>query len=134
MPVLLLQGLAANLTVETVKGPKRRRIPHHPRRRRVRSAGMTTAANLLKQRAIYQSGGSRGMSSHQGAGRREMAKKTVKRREWTKEDVRTLKTLAREKTKTTAIARQLKRSVGALYQQASKLGVSLGAPRKKRKG
>ena len=41
--------------------------------------------------------------------------------------------LAREKTKTTAIARQLKRSVGALYQQASKLGVSLGAPRKKRK-
>ena len=45
-----------------------------------------------------------------------MAKKTVKRREWTKEDIRTLKTLAREKTKTTAIARQLKRSVGALYQ------------------
>ncbi len=42
--------------------------------------------------------------------------------------------LAREKTKTTVIARQLKRSVGALYQQASKLGVSLGAPRKKRKG
>jgi hypothetical protein len=63
-----------------------------------------------------------------------MAKKTVKRREWTKEDIRTLKTLAREKTKTTAIARHLKRSVGALYQQASKLGVSLGAPRKKRKG
>ena len=52
---------------------------------------------------------------------------------WTKEDIRTLKSLAREKTKTTAIARQLKRSVGALYQQASKLGVSLGAPRKKRK-
>ena len=45
-----------------------------------------------------------------------MARKTVKRREWTKEDIRTLK-----------------RSVGALYQQASKLGVSLGAPRKKRK-
>jgi hypothetical protein len=94
---------------------------------------MTTAANLLKQRAIYQPGGSRRTGSHQGAGRREMAKKTVKRREWTKEDIRTLKTLAREKTKTTAIARQLKRSVGALYQQASKLGVSLGAPRKKRK-
>jgi hypothetical protein len=63
-----------------------------------------------------------------------MAKKTVKRREWTKEDVRTLKTLAREKANTAAIARKLKRSVGATYQQASKLGVSLGTPRKKRKG
>jgi hypothetical protein len=62
-----------------------------------------------------------------------MAKKIVKRREWTKDDVRTLKTLAREKTKTAVIARRLKRSVGALYQQASKLGVSLGAARKKRK-
>jgi hypothetical protein len=62
-----------------------------------------------------------------------MARKTVKRREWTNEDIRTLKSLAREKTKTTAIARTLKRSVGALYQQASKLGVSLGALRKKRK-
>jgi|SRR5260221_8419130 hypothetical protein len=48
-----------------------------------------------------------------------MAKKTVKRRDWTKEDIRTLKTLAREKTKTTVIARRLKRSVGALYTQAS---------------
>jgi hypothetical protein len=61
-----------------------------------------------------------------------MAKQTVKRRDWTKEDVRILKTLAREKTKTTVIARRLKRSVGATYQQASKLSVSLGAPRKKR--
>jgi hypothetical protein len=62
-----------------------------------------------------------------------MAKKTVKRREWTKDDIRTLKTMAREKAETTAIARKLERSVGATYQQASKLGVSLGAPRKKRK-
>jgi hypothetical protein len=62
-----------------------------------------------------------------------MAKKIVKRREWSKEDVRTLKTLAREKTKTSSIARKLKRSVGATYQQASKLGISLGASRKKRK-
>src|SRR5271169_2562266 len=54
-----------------------------------------------------------------------MAKQTVKRRDWTKEDVRTLKTLAREKTKTTVIARRLKRSVGATYQQASKLGVAV---------
>jgi hypothetical protein len=62
-----------------------------------------------------------------------MAKKTVKRRDWTKEDIRTLKSLAREKTKTTVIARQLKRTVGALYQQASKLGVSLGASKRKRR-
>jgi len=55
-----------------------------------------------------------------------MAKQTVKRRDWTKEDVRILKMLIREKTKTTVIARRLKRSVGATYQQASKLGVSLG--------
>ena len=56
-----------------------------------------------------------------------MAKKTVGRKEWTKDDVRTLKTLAREKTKTTVIARKLKRSYGATRQKASSLGVSLGA-------
>ena len=63
-----------------------------------------------------------------------MVKKIVKRRDWTKEDIRTLKTLVRENTKTTVIARRLKRSVGATYQQASKLGVSLRGPRKKRRG
>jgi hypothetical protein len=56
-----------------------------------------------------------------------MAANKATRREWTKEDVRMLKTLAREGTKTTVIARKLKRSPGATYQQASKLGVSLGA-------
>ena len=61
-----------------------------------------------------------------------MAKKTTKQRPWTKEDVRILKSLAREKTKTTMIARKLKRSVGATYQQASKHGVALGGGRRKR--
>jgi hypothetical protein len=56
-----------------------------------------------------------------------MAKKVAKRKPWTKEDIRTLKTLAREKKKTTSIARMLKRTVGATYQQASKLGVALGS-------
>jgi hypothetical protein len=59
-------------------------------------------------------------------------KKTAKRRTlraWTKEDVRTLKTLAREKAKTTAIARKLKRSVAAVYLRASKLAVMLGGDR-----
>jgi hypothetical protein len=60
-----------------------------------------------------------------------MAKKTTKIRPWTKDDVRTLKTLAREKTKTTVIARKLKRGVGATYQKATRLGVTLGTRRKK---
>jgi len=52
---------------------------------------------------------------------------------WTKEDVRMLKALAREKTKTTMIARKLKRSVGALHQKAMRIGVTLGARRKKKR-
>ena len=60
-----------------------------------------------------------------------MAKKTLKLRPWTKEDVRTLKTLAREKTKTTVIARKLKRSLGATHQKAMRLGVTLGGGRSK---
>jgi hypothetical protein len=53
-----------------------------------------------------------------------MAQKTTKPRAWTKEDVRALKTLAREKT--TVIARKLKRSVGATHQKVMRLGVTLG--------
>ena len=60
-----------------------------------------------------------------------MAKKTLKLRPWTKEDVRTLKTLFREKTKTTVIARKLKRSLGAAHQKAMRLGVTLGGGRSK---
>ena len=62
-----------------------------------------------------------------------MAKKTLKVRPWTKEDVRALKTLAREKTKTTVIARKLKRTEGATYQKARALGVKLGTSRKKKR-
>ena len=60
-----------------------------------------------------------------------MAKKTTKIRPWTKEDVRMLKTLAREKVKTTVIARKLKRSFGATHQKAMRLGVKLGTSQKK---
>jgi len=56
-----------------------------------------------------------------------MAKKTLKLRAWTKDDIRMLKGLVREKRKTAVIARKLKRTVGATYQQAHKLGVSLGS-------
>jgi hypothetical protein len=45
------------------------------------------------------------------------------------EEIRTLKTLAREKTKTTVIARKLERSVAAVYLRASKLAVMLGGGR-----
>jgi hypothetical protein len=58
--------------------------------------------------------------------------KTAKLRPWTKEDVRTLKTLAREKVKTSVIARKLKRTLGATRQQGFKRGVSLGGGRGKR--
>jgi hypothetical protein len=49
----------------------------------------------------------------------------------TKDDVRMLKTLAREKTKTTVIARKLKRTEGATRQKAKGLGVALGGGRKR---
>ena len=62
-----------------------------------------------------------------------MVKKATKLRPWTKEDVRTLKTLAREKVETTVIARKLKRSVEATYQKATRLRVTFGAGRKKRR-
>jgi hypothetical protein len=54
-----------------------------------------------------------------------MAKKTTKRREWTKDDVRELKTLARGKTPAAKIAKSLKRTLGATRQKAFSLGVSL---------
>jgi hypothetical protein len=58
-----------------------------------------------------------------------MAKKITRSRPWTKEELRMLKALAREKTKTTVIARKLKRSVVAVYLRASKLAVALGGGR-----
>jgi hypothetical protein len=61
-----------------------------------------------------------------------MAAKTVKLRPWTKEDVRTLKALARGGIKTTSIARKLKRTLGATYQQAMRHGVTLGGGRGKK--
>ena len=62
-----------------------------------------------------------------------MASKTTKLRPWTKHDIRALKALAREKVKTSVIARKLKRSVGATYQVASRLGVTLGTGRKRKR-
>jgi hypothetical protein len=54
-----------------------------------------------------------------------MAKKNSKQRKWTTDDVRELKSLARQKTPAKRIARSLKRSLGATRQKAFSLGVSL---------
>jgi hypothetical protein len=53
-----------------------------------------------------------------------MAKKS-KRRAWTTDDVRTLKTLAKRKKRAPSIARTLKRSEGATRQKAFSIGLSL---------
>ena len=55
-----------------------------------------------------------------------MARKS-KRREWTASDVRTLKTLAKKKTRTASIARTLKRTTSATRQKAFSLGMSLNS-------
>jgi hypothetical protein len=51
--------------------------------------------------------------------------KTAKLRAWTKDDVRELKSLARQKTPLAKIAKSLKRTPGATQRKASSLGVSL---------
>jgi hypothetical protein len=54
-----------------------------------------------------------------------MAKKALKRRSWTPADLKTLRTLARKKTRADRIARTLKRTEGATRQKAFSVGVSL---------
>jgi hypothetical protein len=53
------------------------------------------------------------------------SKRTATRREWTKDDVRELKSLARQKTPARVIGRRLKRTEGAVRQKAFALGTSL---------
>ena len=55
-----------------------------------------------------------------------MAKRTT-RHEWTKDDVRELKTLARQKTPVAKIAKSIKRILRATQQKAYSIGVSLDA-------
>ncbi|MCK1266762.1 hypothetical protein IVB44_21370 [Bradyrhizobium sp. 49] len=52
-------------------------------------------------------------------------KKKIVRREWTKDDLKTLKSLAKQKTGLTKIAKKLKRTPGATAAKAFVLGVSL---------
>jgi hypothetical protein len=53
-------------------------------------------------------------------------KKTVVRREYTKADVKELRTHSKAKTPVVKIAKLTKRSVGSLRQKALKLGIRLG--------
>jgi hypothetical protein len=56
-------------------------------------------------------------------------KKAPKRARWTKSDYRTLKAHSKAKTPVIKISKQMKRTVGALRQQANKLGIGLGHQR-----
>jgi hypothetical protein len=59
-----------------------------------------------------------------------MAKKTKRtRRDWTKTDERELKAYSKAKTPVAKIAKQTKRTEGALRQKAFSLGLSLGHQR-----
>ena len=51
--------------------------------------------------------------------------KRVVRRAWTKDDVRTMKAMAKAKSGVAKIAKALKRTPGATTVMAAKLGVSL---------
>ena len=54
------------------------------------------------------------------------ARKTGKRREWTKADLRELKDHSKARTPVVKIAKLTKRSVGALRQKALHMGIGLG--------
>jgi hypothetical protein len=59
-------------------------------------------------------------------------KKSTLKRSWTKDDIRTLKSLAR-KEPLERIAKALKRTSGATRQKATQSGISLSMSSKKRK-
>ena len=56
-----------------------------------------------------------------------MAKKVSKRRAWTPEQVRTLRSLAKKRKPAARIAKALKRTEGATRQKAFSMGLSLDA-------
>jgi len=52
-------------------------------------------------------------------------KKKIVRRPWTKADLRTLKSMAKDRQGVAKIARALKRTIGATSVMAAKRGISL---------
>ena len=61
------------------------------------------------------------------------AKKKLVRREYTKEDVKTLKEHSKAQTPLEKISKAMKRTSGSLRQKAIKLGIPLGHRRRKAK-
>ena len=57
------------------------------------------------------------------------AKKIVKRKPWSKDEYRALKAHSKAKTPVVKISKEMKRTIGALRQQALKLGIGLGHQR-----
>ena len=60
---------------------------------------------------------------------KKATKKVVKRREWTKTDIKELKVHSKARTPVTKISKLTKRSIGALRQKALVLGIGLGHQR-----
>lgn len=60
---------------------------------------------------------------------KKATKKRVKRREWTKTDIKELKAHSKARTPVVKIAKTTKRTVGALRQKALQLGIGLGHQR-----
>jgi len=59
--------------------------------------------------------------------------KRTARREWSKADLRELKTMARARAPAKSIGRRLKRTEGAVRQKAFSLGASLSTRKRKRR-
>jgi hypothetical protein len=57
------------------------------------------------------------------------ANKIAKRKPWSKDEHRALKAHSKAKTPVVKISKQMKRTIGALRQQALKLGIGLGHQR-----
>jgi hypothetical protein len=59
----------------------------------------------------------------------KVAKRNAKRKLWSKAEHRALKAHSKAKTPVVKISKEMKRTVGALRQQALKLGIGLGHQR-----
>ncbi|WFU54537.1 hypothetical protein QA639_33815 [Bradyrhizobium pachyrhizi] len=60
---------------------------------------------------------------------KKVTKKRIKRREWTKEDIKELKAHSKVRTPVIKISKVTKRTIGALRQKALHLGIGLGHQR-----
>ncbi|WP_271606695.1 MULTISPECIES: hypothetical protein [unclassified Bradyrhizobium] len=60
---------------------------------------------------------------------KKATKKRVKRREWTKADIKELKVHSKARTPVIKLAKMTRRSAGALRQKALNLGIGLGHQR-----